>query len=160
MKYYSYFIISVLLFFSACTGVDSRVNKSFKNTESTIALKDLTSRDNEMIDAGSQLEDALEATIARSMFIVTQENPKYVLKYKVLNYKKGSRLARFSTFGLSKSAHGKLEVKVALYDEGERVGAWTVDTWVKGGPFGGNPGRLFQKAADEIMSHLRGDNDF
>ena len=86
MKYYSYFIISIFLFFSACSGVDSRVNKSFKNTENTIALKDLTSRDHEMMDAGSQLEDALEDTIARSVFIITHEDPKYILKYKVLNY--------------------------------------------------------------------------
>ena len=157
MKYYFYLIISIFLFFSACSGVDSRVNKSFKNTENTIALKDLTARDYRIMDAGSQLESALEDTIARSMFIITHENPKYILKYKVLDYSKGSRLGRFSTFGISKSAHAKLEVKVALYDEGERVGVWTIDAWVKGGPLGGSPARLFQKAADEIMNHLRGD---
>jgi len=160
MKYYFYFIISIFLFFSACSGVDSRVNKSFKNTENTIALKNLTTRDYRMTDAGSQLESALEDTIARSMFIITHENPKYTLKYKVLDYSKGSRLGRFSTFGISRSAHAKLEVKVALYDEGEKVGAWTIDAWVKGGPFGGNPSRLFQKAADEITRHLRGEGDF
>ena len=157
MKHYSYFTISIFLFFSACSGVDSRVNKSFKNTENTITLKDLTKGDYKMVDAGSQLESALEDTVARSMFIVTHEDPKYILKYKVLEYSKGSRLGRFSTFGISKSAHAKLEVKVALYDEGERVGAWTIDAWVKGGPLGGSPLRLFQKAADEIMNHLRGD---
>ncbi len=157
MKYYSYFIISIFLFFSACAGVSSQTNKSFKNTENTIALKDLTARDHRMMDVGSQLESALENTIARSMFIITHEDPKYILKYKVLDYSKGSRLGRFSTFGISKSAHAKLEVKVALYDEGEKVGAWTIDAWVKGGPLGGSPARLFQKAADEIMNHLHGD---
>ena len=141
MKYYSYFIIFIFLFFSACAGVNSQTNKSFKNTENTIALKDLTARDHEMMDAGSQLEDALEDTIARSVFIVTRENPKYVLKYKVLNYREGR--------ALSKST---LEVKAALYDEGDMVGAWTVDAWVRG-----VKARLFQKAADEIMRHLRGD---
>ena len=144
MKHYSYFIISIFLFFSACSGVDSRVNKSFKNTENTIALKDLTSRDHEMMDAGSRLEDALEDTIARSVFIVTRENPKYVIKYKVLDYRKGS--------ALSKST---LEVKAALYDEGAMVGAWTVDDWVRG-----VKARLFQKAADEITRHLRADDNF
>jgi hypothetical protein len=144
MKYYFYLIISIFLFFSACSGVDSRVNKSFKNTENTIALKDLTARDHEMMDAGSQLEDALEDTIARSVFIITHENPKYILKYKVLNYRKGS--------AFSKST---MEVKAALYDEGDMVGAWTVDAWVRG-----VKARLFQKAADEIMRHLRGDGDF
>jgi hypothetical protein len=157
VKHYSYFTISIFLLFSACSGVDSRVNKSFKNTENTITLKDLTSGNYRMVDAGSQLESALEDTIARSMFIITHENPKYILKYKVLDYSKGSRLGRFSTFGISKSAHAKFEVKVALYDEGEKVGAWTIDAWVKGGPLGGSPARLFQKAADEIMNHLRGD---
>jgi hypothetical protein len=159
MKLYSYFIISIFLFFSACSGVDSRVKKSYKNSETTITLKDLTSSGQEMIYAGSQLEDALENTISRSIFIITQDNAKYVLKYKVLNYKKGSRLARFSTFGIAKSAHAKLEVKAALYDDGEKVGAWTIDAWVKGGPLGGTSGRLFQQAADEIMNHLRGDGD-
>ena len=144
MKYYSYFIISIFLFFSACVGVSSQTNKNFKNTENTIALKDLTARDHEMMDAGSQLEDALEDTIARSVFIITHENPKYILKYKILNYRKGR--------ALSKST---LEVKAALYDEGDMVGAWTVDAWVRG-----VKARLFQKTADEIMRHLRGDSDF
>ena len=144
MKYYSYFIISIFLFFSACAGVSSQTNKNFQNTENTITIKDLTSRDHEMMDAGSQLEDALEDTIARSVFIITHENPKYILKYKVLNYRKGR--------ALSKST---LEVKAALYDEGDMVGAWTVDAWVRG-----VKARLYQKAADEIMRHLRGDGDF
>ena len=144
MKYYSYFIISIFLFFSGCAGVSSQTNKNFKNTENTIALKDLTKRDHEMMDAGSQLEDALEETIARSVFIVTQESAKYVLKYKVLNYRKGR--------ALSKST---LEVKAALYDEGDMVGAWTVEAWVRG-----VKAKLFQKTADEIMRRLRGDSDF
>jgi len=144
MKYYSYFIISIFLFFSACVGVSSQTNKNFKNTENTIALKDLTARDHEMMDAGSQLEDALEDSISRSVFIITHEDPKYILKYKVLNYRKGR--------ALSKST---LEVKAALYDEGDMVGAWTVEAWVRG-----VKARLFQKAADEIMRHLRGDGDF
>ena len=144
MKYYSYFIISIFLFFSACAGVSSQTNKNFQNTENTITIKDLTSRDHEMMDAGSQLEDALEDTIARSVFIITHEDPKYILKYKVLNYRKGR--------ALSKST---LEVKAALYDEGDMVGAWTVDAWIRGAK-----ARLFQKAADEIMRRLHGDDDF
>ena len=144
MKHYPYFIVSTFLFFSACVGVSSQTNKNFKNTENTIAIRDLTSRDHEMMDAGSQLEDALEDTIARSVFIVTRENPKYVLKYKVLNYRGGRPLSKST-----------LEVKAALYDEGDMVGAWTVDAWVRG-----VKARLFQKAADEITRHLRGEGDF
>ena len=144
MKHCSYLIVFTFLFFSACAGVSSQTNKNFRNTENTIALKDLTARDHEMMDAGSQLGDALEDTISRSVFIITHEDPKYILKYKVLNYRKGR--------ALSKST---LEVKAALYDEGDMVGAWTVEAWVRG-----VKARLFQKAADEIMRHLRGDSDF
>jgi len=144
MKHYSCFIISIFLFFSACAGVNSQTKKNFKNTENTIAIKDLTSRDHEAMDAGSRLEDALEDRIARSVFIVTRENPKYVLKYKVLNYRGGRALSK-STLG----------VRAALYDEGDMVGAWTVDAWVRG-----VKARRYQKAADEIMRHLRGDSDF
>jgi hypothetical protein len=154
----TYFIISILLFFSACSGVDSQIKKNFKNTENTIAIKDLTKGDYKIVDAGSQLESALEDMMARSIFVITHEEPKYVLKYKILDYSKGSRIARFSTFGFSKSAHGKLQVKVALYDEGQKVGAWTIDSWLKGGLFGGNPRNLFIKISDEISKHLRGDD--
>ena len=157
MKHYPYLIISTFIFVSACAGVDSQTKKFFRNTENTIALKDLTSSDYKMMDAGSQLESAIEDMISRSMFILTQENPKYILKYKVLDYYEGSRVTRFSTLGISKAAHAKLEVKAALFDEGEMVGAWTIDSWVKGGVTGGDPATLFQQAADEIMNHLRGD---
>ena len=110
-----------------------------------------------MMDAGSQLESAIEDLISRSMFILTQESPKYILKYKILDYYEGNRITRFSTFGISKAAHAKLEIKAALFEYGEMVGAWTIDSWVKGGVTGGDPGTLFQQAADEIMNHLRGD---
>jgi len=153
-----YFIISILLFFSACSGVDSQTKKDFKNTENTIAIVDLTKGEYKVVAAGSKLEYALEDMIARSMFIITHESPTYVLKYKVLDYAKGSRIGRFSTFGFSKSAHGKLQVKVALYHEGQKVGEWTIDSWIKGGPFGGNPTHLFIKISDEIFKHLRGDD--
>ena len=109
------------------------------------------------MDAGSQLESALEDLIFRSMFILTHESPKYILKYKIMNYKEGNRITRFSTFGISKAAHGKLEVKVALFEHGEMVGQWIIDSWLKGGITGGDPGTLFQQAANQIMDHLRGD---
>ncbi len=153
-----YFIISILLFFSACSGVDSQTKKNFKNAENTIAIVDLTKGKYKVVAAGSKLEYALEDMIARSMFVLTQEKPRYVLKYKILDYSKGSRMGRFSTFGFSESAHGKLQVKVALYHEGKKVGEWTIDSWIKGGPFGGNPTHLFIKISKEIFKHLRGDD--
>ena len=155
---YTYFTISIFLLFAACIGVDSQTKKNFKNTENTIAIVDLTKGEYKVVAAGSKLEYALEDMIARSMFIITHESPKYVLKYKVLDYAKGSRIGRFSTFGFLKSVHGKLQVKVALYDEGQKVGEWTIDSWIKGGPFGGNPTHLFIKISDEIFKHMRGDD--
>ena len=157
MKHLPYLFASAVIIFSACSGVDSQIKKSFTNIENTIALKDMTSKDYKLMDAGSQLEAAIEDIIARSMFIVTQENPKYVLKYKVLDYYEGNRVTRFSTFGISKASHAKLEVKAALFEQGDMVGAWTIDSWVKGGVTGGDPNTLFQEAAEEIMNHLRGD---
>jgi hypothetical protein len=155
---HTYFVFSILLFFSACSGVNSQTKKNFKNTENTIAIKDLTKGNYKIVDAGSQLESALEYTMARSIFVITQDSPKYVLKYKISDYSKGSRIARFSTFGFSKSAHGKLQVKVALYNEGQKVGAWTIDSWIKRGLFGGNPRRLFTRVSGEILKHLRGED--
>ena len=157
MKHLLYLFTSVFIIFSACSGVDSQTKKSFTNIENTIALKDMTSNDYKLMDAGSQLESAIEDMIARSMFFVTQENPKYVLKYKVLDYYEGNRVTRFSTFGISEASHAKLEVKAALFEQGDMVGAWTIDSWVKGGVTGGDPNTLFQEAAEEIMNHLRGD---
>ena len=157
MKKYSCLLIVIFLFLSACAGVNSETKKSFKNTENTIVLKDLTSQNYRMMDAGSQLESALEDMISRSMFVLSQGNSKYVLKYKILGYKEGSRVTRFATFGISEEAHGRLEVKVALFENGDMVGAWTVDSWIKGGVTGGDPGTLFEQAANEIMDHLRGD---
>ena len=157
MKYYSCcFLLSTFIFFNACSGSNSQIKKSFNNSENTISLKDMTSSDYRMMDAGSQLESAIEDMISRSMFVLTHENPKYILKYKVSDYYEGNRVARFSTFGISKSSHAKLEIKAALFEDGDMVGAWTIDSWVKGGVTGGDPGTLFQKAASEIMNHLRG----
>ena len=155
---YTYYAISIFLFFAACIGVDSQTKKNFKNTENTIAIIDLTKGDYKKVAAGSKLEYALEDMIARSIFIIAQESPKYVLKYKILDYAEGSRMGRFSTFGFSKPAHGKLQVKIALYYDGQKVGEWTIDSWLKGGVLGGDPTQLFIKISDEIFKHLRGDD--
>ena len=155
----TYIALSALLlvFSSACAGVDSQTKKSFKNTENTIALKDLTSRDYSMMGAGAQLESALEQKLSQSMFVLSHQNPKYLLKYKVVDYQEGNRITRFATLGISQAAHGKLRVKAALVEDGYTVGAWIIDAWIKGGITGGDPGTLFQQVADEIMAHLRGD---
>ena len=84
------------------------------------------------------------------------------LKYKVLEFDGGSRIARIATMGFSDSAKAKLRVKAALFDSNQpkgrsMVGAWEVDSWVKGGLMGGTEENLFERAAKEITSHLKGD---
>jgi hypothetical protein len=59
--------------------------------------------------------------------------------------------------GLADSAKGKLRVKAALFDGSEMVGAWEVNSWIKGGPTGGSDQEMFDEAAKEIVNHLRGD---
>ena len=59
--------------------------------------------------------------------------------------------------GFADFAKSKLRVKVALFDGRKMVGAWQINSWVKGGPTGGTEEKLFERAAKEITSHLRGD---
>ena len=109
------------------------------------------------MEAGSQLETALEATFSDPFhptpFALTHGKARYVLKYKILEYEEGSRMLGIATLGFSKASHGKLKVKAALFREGKMVGAWVVDSWTKGA-FGA--GTLFKKAAKKIMEHLTG----
>ncbi len=152
-------LLPILLLFvvSACSGAHSEVKKSWKNTENTINIQDLTSKDFQLMDAGSKLQDTLESKIDGTGFIVAGKNARYNLKYKILEFDEGSRLARLATFGISESAKGHLKVKVALFKEGALVGGWVVDSWVKGGFTGGSEKNLFSKAAEEIAGNLKGD---
>ena len=157
MKIYRAVIISLLVFLSACTGADSQTKRDFKNTANTIAFKNLSQKDFSMMEAGSQLETALETALsdpfAPTSFVLARGEARYVLKYKVLEYQEGSRIMGFATLGFSKASHGKLKVKAALFRKGKMVGAWVVDSWTKGA-FGA--GTLFMKAAQKIMGHLMG----
>ncbi len=147
----------LVLFLFACAGADSITKKSWKNSGNTIRLKDLTARDFQLLDAGARLQDALEEKISQSSFRLAGENARYTLKYKILEFDEGSRAMRIATFGLSDSASGLLKVKVGLFRDGDMVGAWTVDSWGKGGVTGGTEEEMFAEAAEEIVLHLRGD---
>jgi len=157
MKTYRAAIISLLVFLSACVGADSQTKRDFKNTSNTIAFKNLSQKDFSMMEAGSQLETALEAALSDpfkpTSFVLTHGKPEYVLKYKILDYQEGSRMLGIATLGFSKASHGKLKVKAALFQKGKMVGAWVVESWTKGA-FG--TGTLFKKAAQKIMGHLMG----
>ena len=157
MKFISNILVLILLVLPACSGVDSVTKKRYQNTENTIVLKDLTASDFDLQDAGSQLRSAIEDAMADTSYSLAGESARYSLKYKVLEFDGGSRLARIATMGFSDSAKAKLRVKAALFDGQNMVGAWEVDSWVKGGLTGGTDKDLFERAAKEITSHLKGD---
>ena len=93
----------------------------------------------------------------QTSYALAGKSARYRLKYKVLEYDEGSRALRIASMGFSDSAKSKLRVKVALFDGRDMVGAWEVNSWVAGGPTGGTEIKLFERAAKEITSHLRGD---
>jgi len=157
MKLISKILIFSLLFLSACSGVDSITKKRYQNSENTIVLIDMTARDFDLQDAGSQLQGAIEDAMVMTSYALAGENARYSLKYKILEFDEGSRWARIATMGLADSAKGKLRVKAALFDGSEMVGAWEVNSWIKGGPTGGSDQEMFDEAAKEIVNHLSGD---
>ena len=157
MRFITNILVLSLLVLPACSGVGSVTKKRYQNTENTIVLKDVTSSDFDLQDAGSQLQSAIEDAMADTSYTLAGESARYRLKYKVLEFDGGSRIARIATMAFSNSAKAKLRVKAALFDGGDMVGAWEVDSWVKGGLMGGTEEKLFERAAKEITSHLKGD---
>ena len=157
MKFISNILVLILLVIPGCSGVDSVTKKRYQNTENTIVLKDLTASDFDLQDAGSQLQSAIEDAMADTSYTIAGDSARYRLKYKVLEIDGGRRIARIATMGFSDSAKAKLRVKAALFDGQDMVGAWEVDSWVKGGLTGGTDKDLFDRAAKEITSHLKGD---
>ena len=157
MKFKTKISILLLLILSACSGVDSVTKKRYANSENTIVLVDLTRRSFDLQDAGSQLQGAIENAMLDTSYALAGENARYLLKYKVLEYDEGNRVARIATMGLSDFGKSKLRVKAALFDDRKMVGAWQINSWVKGGPTGGTEEKVFERAAKEITSHLRGD---
>ena len=158
MMYWIYKILIVLLIaLPACSGVDSVTKKSWSNSENTISIVDMTSKDFRLIDAGSKLQGAIEETLEMTGYILAGKNARYHLKYKIIEFDEGNRMARLATMGMSDSARAQLRVKAALYDNGNMVGAWEVDSWVSGGVTGGSEDNLYELAAKDIAEHLRGD---
>ena len=157
MKIANKILILFLLVLSACSGVDSVTKKRYANSENTIVLVDLTRRSFDLQDAGSQLQNAIEAEMLNTSYALSGEGARYRLKYKVLEYDEGNRALRIVLMGFADFAKSKLRVKVALFDGRKMVGAWQINSWVKGGPTGGTEEKLFERAAKEITGHLRGD---
>lgn len=150
-------LLVLLIALPACSGVDSVTKKRWSNSENTISIVDMTSRDFRLMDAGSKLQGAVEEQLEFTGYVLAGKNARYHLKFKVMQFDEGSRMARIATMGISESAKGELRVKAALYDGGDMVGAWEVNSWVSGGITGGSEQDLFDSAAHEIADHLRGD---
>jgi hypothetical protein len=157
MHWISKILIVLLIALPACVGVDSVTKKSWNNSENTISIVDMTSKDFRLIDAGSKLQGAIEETLEMTGYILAGKNARYHLKYKIIEFDEGNRMARLATMGMSDSAKAQLRVKAALYDNGNMVGAWEVDSWVSGGVTGGSEDNLYELAAKDIAEHLRGD---
>ncbi len=150
-------LLVLLIALPACSGVDSVTKKRWSNSENTISIVDMTSRDFRLMDAGSKLQGAVEEQLEFTGYVLAGKTARYHLKFKVMQFDEGSRMARIATMGISESAKGELRVKAALYDSGDMVGAWEVNSWVSGGITGGSEQDLFDSAAQEIADHLRGD---
>ena len=150
-------LVVLLVVLPACSGVDSVTKKRWSNTENTISIVDITSRDFRLMDAGSKLQGAIEEQLQFTGYILAGKNARYQLKFKVMQFDEGSRMARIATMGISESAKGKLRVRAALYDSGNKVSALVVNSWISGGITGGSEQNLYDSAATEIAGHLRGD---
>ncbi|MBT5868558.1 MAG: hypothetical protein HOH38_06965 [Nitrospinaceae bacterium] len=150
-------LVVLLIALPACSGVDSITKKRWSNTENTITIVDMTAKDFRLMDAGSKVQGAIEEQLHYTGYVLAGKNARYHLKYKVMEFEEGNRMARIATLGMVDSAKGTMRIKVALYDQDEMVGAWEVDSWVAGGITGGSEQDLFNTAAKEIAEHLRGD---
>ena len=158
MKKAANLILVFVYFLTACSGAQSVTKKSWENIENTLAIIDLTRSDNDLMDAGAHLHNTLEESLLNTNFLISDKASRYTLKYKIVNFEKGSRIKRFATIGaLSKMGRANLKVQAALFRGKKLVGRWDIESWLNDGLFGGNDKTLFQKAAHEIVEHLKGD---
>lgn len=143
---------------SACSGTQTVTHKRWDKDLNLVYLRDITSKNSTLGEAGSRLRMALEKRLDDSLFIVGEEPraAKYQLKFKIIRYEEGNRLKRLATFGIDEGSKALLNVKVALIGKGGTLGAWQVKTWVKGGLTGGSNEKLFTQAAEQILKHMKG----
>ncbi len=128
--------------------------KRWENRDTTLKLQDLSK--STFSEPGRQLGLAIEEALHDSAFIVTDRAAHYLLKYKIVRYQKGNRWTRLMTFGINESSRAMMTVKVALYNQRGMLAAWEIESWVNGGPTGGSEESLYEKAAQEILEHLKG----
>ena len=97
MKLITYLLLLFLLSLNSCSGVGSVTKKRYQNSENTIVIIDMTARNFDLQDAGSQLQGAIEDAMLETSYALAGENARYHLKYKVLEYDEGNRIARIAT---------------------------------------------------------------
>lgn len=146
-------LLALAFFLASCSGAETIVKKKWDAHENTLAVVDLSAREDGFMDAGTRLINALEESLADTVFVLKSEQPRYQIKFKVTKYQEGNLITRLATMGLAESARAELQVKVALFEGKTMVGAWEVNSWVKGGV---SKNALFKKAAKEIVDHLKG----
>jgi hypothetical protein len=145
---------------AACSGVNSVVKKKWKNEENTISVIDITSKDDNLMEAGARLHRMLEESLTGANFVITSSSDpaRYQLKYKVVEYEPGNRVARFAALGvISKAGKAEIRVQAALFTGSTLLGRWDVEGWVNDGFLGGTDKTMFKEAARKIVEHLKGD---
>ncbi|MDH5764311.1 MAG: hypothetical protein OEZ51_15190 [Nitrospinota bacterium] len=149
-------ILTTLL--GACSGAKTVTHKKWDENLNTVYLRDITVKGDSMKEAGSRLRLALENKFDDSLFIVGEEpaRTKYQLKYQITQFDEGNRLKRLATFGIDDGSRALLSVKVALIGKEGVLGAWQVQTWVRGGLIGGSADDVFSQAAEQILQHMKG----
>jgi hypothetical protein len=142
----------------ACSGAKTVTHKKWDENLNTVYLRDITVKGDSMNEASSRLRLALENKFDDSLFIVGEEpeRTKYQLKYQITQFDEGNRLKRLATFGIDDGSRALLSVKVALIGKEGVLGAWQVQTWVRGGLVGGSADDVFSQAAEQILQHMKG----
>lgn len=149
-----------VFFLASCSGASSVVKKKWKNEENTISVIDITSKDDNLMEAGARLHRTLEESLTSASFVITSSSDpaKYQLKYKVVEHKPGNRVARFAALGvISKAGKAEIKVQAALFNGSALLGRWDVESWVNDGFLGGTDKIIFKEAAHKIVEHLKGD---
>ena len=142
---------------TGCSSIQSKTHKRWEQNRNTIYLSNI-SKKADFRKEGEQLKLALEDRFRDSLYIVAVDktDSKFELKYMITRLESGSRVKRFFTFGMDDGSRAYMEVKVALLGDGKMLGAWTVESTVKGGPLGGSTRVLHKKISQQILQLLRG----
>jgi len=158
MKKHIVAVLILIVFGTACSHVSSTTHKRWEADRNTIFLKNLSGKKGGSVDPGFELKLALEEEFRKSLYIVAVDpaDAKFQLKYKITRFNAGSRMKRFFTFGIDDGSRATMVVKIALYNNEGMLGAWEIQTDVKGGPIGGSTQSLYNKTAEKILEHLRG----